>query len=614
MNRRRDTLCACLLFVHAAAHPLTDAVNTLFGTRGSGGLGGWGCPQVNPGAAFPFPAMRLGPDTTHLEAGPGSLETWAKFNRKGGYFGADHAISCFSHTHLQGAGMSDYGNIGAMIVRNASLASLVAVVPVEVDDLVYDGRSPWASRFNKSTEYGRPGYYAADLTDAGARAEVTVSGPRAGMHRYTCGAAPAAPCTFVLDACHNTHTGVGGCGATGTTHQNIAFDALTHEWLVEVTVNNTGEFATTDATGVLVYFVARIGANVPDANATAWGLWADRELLPPGPAAAGASNASLGAYVTWHAPPPGSSVTVTVRAGLSWTSVEDAWANLVAEQQPGGNASDWLSFDACVASADAAWENVLSSVKITASNGAAAASVSAGLPYAPSIDGNVSVFYTALYHSFLGASTYSNADGSYLGFDAQRHILPPQQRAFLSDLSLWDIHRTMVPLTSVLLPSAAADMSQSLLAMAAQGGHLPRWPFANLYTDIMNAEHGIEVLLDCLLKSACGGQDGRAAVNASVVYDVVAAAIARQAVGPYSTLGYVPFEVGRTSQTLEFAANDASASRVATLAGRAEDAAMLLNRSRSWRNVWRSDITTMAPRWANGSFVNVTESVLREVR
>lgn len=48
-----------------------------------------------------------------------------------------------------------------------------------------------------------------------------------------------------------------------------------------------------------------------------------------------------------------------------------------------------------------------------------------------------------------------------------------------SDLSLWDIHHTQTPLLSLLQPSVALDIVQSLVDMYKEGGTLPRWPIAN---------------------------------------------------------------------------------------------------------------------------------------
>ena len=57
-----------LLLACGVAARLTDLVNPVWGTGGGRGFGGWGNQQRNPGATAPFPMMRLGPDTTHVDA------------------------------------------------------------------------------------------------------------------------------------------------------------------------------------------------------------------------------------------------------------------------------------------------------------------------------------------------------------------------------------------------------------------------------------------------------------------------------------------------------------------------------------------------------------------
>ena len=91
-----------------------------------------------------------------------------------------------------------------------------------------------------------------------------------------------------------------------------------------------------------------------------------------------------------------------------------------------------------------------------------------------------------LYLSFCAPSTYSDADGHYLGFDGAVHGASVPGGAFVSDLSLWDTHRSQAVWHALAAPRALADAAGSLLDMTAQGSMgMPRWPFANLYTEDM---------------------------------------------------------------------------------------------------------------------------------
>ena len=696
-----------LLLAIASAAPLTGYVDPFVATRGGGGYGGWGAPQLSPGAMFPFPGMRLGPDTTRLENGTrGSLETWTKLNRKAGYFGSDNAIRAFSHTRMQGAGVNDYGSVGVMVVRDANLSASVAVQPIELFDLLWLQRSPFASGFNFSSQIASPGYYSVELADAATTVQLAVAGRMSGIHRYTCNyddeQLSAAPCTLVLDACHSNHN-----GDCGNSTASVAYDSALGGYRIDITAVSLGDFS--GPAGVKVYFSALVTIS-PARQPSAYGLWSDRKLLPSGTASGSAVNNSLGVFITVPSTTPQQSAVFTVRAGISWTGAADAWTNVLAEQQRNttstaagqdtvGN-STWLTLEDAAAAADTAWEEVLSAVsavpaadsdgankplhftdsigtgnigdgaKRTVRLGSHAASeaisaylstvegaiwaidvglvplrialeasskakalsaeaalVTSALKHVETVEaalaagsrpirkthiGNsttlkdLAVFYTSLYHSFCAPSTYSNTGrGSYLGMDGVVRTLTSPQKAFYSDLSLWDIYRTQAPLMSLLLPAAAADVTQSLLLMAQQcGGTLPTWPFASRCADNMAASHGIEVMLDCLLKGACGASASRPASSAAAIYNATMASMAAEESADYLRLGYFPFETNSTgSLTLEVAINDASSAKLAQLVGDAAGAAAFGNRSRNYRNVWQPSLASVIPRFSNGSFM-----------
>jgi len=224
-----------------------------------------------------------------------------------------------------------------------------------------------------------------------------------------------------------------------------------------------------------------------------------------------------------------------------------------------------------------------------------------------STNSDLEVLYTLLYMSLCAPSTLSDADGGYLGFDFLIHTPPPglpSTAPFLSDLSLWDTHRSQAPLMALVAPRLLADAAGSLLLMAEQGGKgMPRWPFANLYTGDMVAHHGFELLVDCVLVShAC---DGRVSVESAAA--AVLAEVSRQdaSLPDYVTLGFVPSGQGSASETLEWAYNDNSASLFAQVVGNATLASLLANRAQSWRRVLTPGINgvgVIAPRAENGTF------------
>jgi predicted alpha-1,2-mannosidase len=152
----------------AADRPLTEYVNTFIGTGGHG--------HTYPGATMPFGMMQLSPDTR--------LEGWDGCS---GYHYSDSVIYGFSHTHLSGTGVSDYGDLLLMPANQPILNNGA------------DGKEGYSSKFSHDNEKASPGYYEVHLDDTNIDVRLTVT-ERAGIHEYKF---PTADNQFViLDLAH----------------------------------------------------------------------------------------------------------------------------------------------------------------------------------------------------------------------------------------------------------------------------------------------------------------------------------------------------------------------------------------------------------------------------
>ena len=120
-----------------------DHVDPFIGTGGHG--------HTYPGATLPFGMVQLSPDTR--------LTGWDGCS---GYHDSDDVLYGFSHTHLSGTGISDYGDILF---------------------LPQTGEGERTARFDKASERAEPGYYAVRLVDHAIDVELTVT-ERSGLHRY----------------------------------------------------------------------------------------------------------------------------------------------------------------------------------------------------------------------------------------------------------------------------------------------------------------------------------------------------------------------------------------------------------------------------------------------
>ena len=125
-------------------------VNPFIGTGGHG--------HTFPGATVPYGMVQLSPDTRIDGSWDGC----------GGYHYSDNLIYGFSHTHLNGTGVSDYGDI--MLMPTMGEPSF--------DNKVY------SSTFSHANEKASAGFYSVKLDKHNIDVRLTTS-TRVGFHEYT---------------------------------------------------------------------------------------------------------------------------------------------------------------------------------------------------------------------------------------------------------------------------------------------------------------------------------------------------------------------------------------------------------------------------------------------
>ncbi len=132
---------------------LISYVNPFIGTGGHG--------HTYPGATMPFGMIQLSPDTR--------LEGWDGCS---GYHYSDEYIYGFSHTHLSGTGVSDYGDVLLMPTNTVNFNNGA------------DGNLGYRAHFSHENETASPGFYKVLLDETNIEVELTVS-KRSGIHHYT---------------------------------------------------------------------------------------------------------------------------------------------------------------------------------------------------------------------------------------------------------------------------------------------------------------------------------------------------------------------------------------------------------------------------------------------
>ena len=106
-------------------------------------------------------------------------------------------------------------------------------------------------------------------------------------------------------------------------------------------------------------------------------------------------------------------------------------------------------------------------------------------------------FYTALYHSLISPSLFSDIDGNYLGMDGK--IYKSEENKY-HIFSLWDTFRALHPLLALVYPEINKLFINTLIDKYVTGGWLPVWELAGNYTNCMIGDHAISVITDGYLK------------------------------------------------------------------------------------------------------------------
>ena len=136
-------LCSAVQLV--AQPDFTGFVNPFVGTGGHG--------HTFPGATVPFGMVQLSPDT----------RVDGSWDGCGGYHHSDSTIYGFSHTHLSGTGVSDYGDV-LMMPTGGPSSRLPSFNPYA-----------YRSRYSHSTEVAEAGYYSVYLPVYEVKVELTAT-------------------------------------------------------------------------------------------------------------------------------------------------------------------------------------------------------------------------------------------------------------------------------------------------------------------------------------------------------------------------------------------------------------------------------------------------------
>ncbi|HET6806147.1 MAG TPA: GH92 family glycosyl hydrolase [Frateuria sp.] len=520
------------------------------------GTGGHG--HTFPGATLPYGMVQLSPDTND-----------AGWDACSGYHQRDGSIMGFSHTHLSGTGASDMLDVLVMPAQGP-----VLLMPGErgLPDKNYQshfdeaafastrlppdavGQPGHGYRSRYDGEQAQPGYYRVHLTDHDILAELTAT-LRAGLHRYTFHGEGDGH--LLVDLAHGYHDDAKvPAKVSDATLELIGDDLLVgsrrvHQW----------------ANGRHVYFAMKLSR--PVARAT---LYAEDAVLPAGAREAQGKHLKAALHFIDAAREP-----LLVKVGISAVDIDGARRNLESEV-PG-----W-DFQGARQQAADSWERELSRIRVDS-------------PSEPV----KRTFYSALYHTMLAPTLFSDVDGRYRGMDLKVHQLPRGRHNY-STYSLWDTYRALHPLLTLFQPARVPDLVDGLVRMAAESPDGPPvWPLQGVETGCMIGYHSAVVIAEAQAKGFTGIDYARA----WPLYRKRAMEDDYRGLTWYRKLGFIPSDKDweAASKTLEYAYDDWAMASLAQAAGAHEDARHLRERSRNYRNLFDRKMTFIRPRGSDGKWL-----------
>lgn len=219
----------------------------------------------------------------------------------------------------------------------------------------------------------------------------------------------------------------------------------------------------------------------------------------------------------------------------------------------------------------------------------------------------VRTFYSCLYRTILFPRMFYeyDADGNVIHYSPYNgKVLPGYM---FTDTGFWDTFRALFPFLNLVYPDVNQKMQEGLANTYKEGGWLPEWASPG-YRNIMVGNNSASVVADAYIKGLRGYDieklyEGllKGANNAGPL-----TAVGRAGAEYYTTLGYVPYDVGineNAARTLEYAYDDFAIYQLAKALNRpADEIAKYRDRSFNYKKLFDKETGLMRGKNKDGNF------------
>ncbi|MFC5684032.1 GH92 family glycosyl hydrolase [Flavobacterium sp. MAHUQ-51] len=508
-------------------------------------------------AAVPFGLAKLGPSTNaHL----GNAQGWEAT----GYDDRDTSIEGFACLHeFQIGGIVLAPTVGKLQTRPGSLEN-----PDE----------GYRSRFDRKDEYATAGYYSILLKDYNVKAELTAT-KRVGFQRYT----------FPKSSQSNIIFDIGNRqGESGAVKESKV--TITKDGRIEGYVITLPEYVKKYQAGadVAMYFSA-----VVDKKPIAFGTFNKKETRS---GAVSIEGEGSGAYLTFNTE---ENETITVKIGLSYTSIANARLNLDTEAKK-------LDFNKARKQSDLTWNESLGRISVEGKN---------------QVD--KVKFYTGLYHALLGRGLGSDVNGAYPMNNGGIGQIPldkkgkPQHHYYNTD-AIWGGFWNLTQLWSLAYPEYYADWVQAQLLVYKDAGWLGDGIANSKYVSGVGTNFtglAIASAYNSGIRNFDVEKGYEAALKNELEWRGRIEGAGKMDVQQFVELGYSPqidnigFDTNAkgsgfsASHTLEYSYSAYAVAQFAKALGKTKDYEKLIKLSEGWKLLYDKETKFIRPKHEDGKFV-----------
>ncbi|MDR1330969.1 MAG: GH92 family glycosyl hydrolase [Tannerella sp.] len=297
---------------------------------------------------------------------------------------------------------------------------------------------------------------------------------------------------------------------------------------------------------------------------------------------------------------PAGTAVLGMRYGVSFISVEQAKKNLESE-------IEGYAVDAVAAEGRRIWNAALGKISVEGGT-----------------ENEKTVFYTSLYRVYERPVMISEDGRYYSGFDNRVH--DDEGHPFYTDDWIWDTYRAAHPLRLLIDRATESDVIRSYILMAGQSPTrwMPTFPGVGGDSRSMNSNHGVAMIADAYAK-------GLRDFDLEKAYEACRGALEDRSLIPWSDIpagelddfykanGYFPaLKPGEAETvrgvhpwekrqpvavTLGTSYDHWCLSLLARALGKADDAALFLDRSHNFRNLFNPATGFFHPKDRDGNFI-----------